>query len=202
MTQKEILLNKIISYEIANPNHQHFKERLMKQYTWTQSFTDRMILDYKRFMYLSVTAQHEVSPSPLIDRVWHEHLLYTKEYWNAWSDVLGKQVHHSPSTCEADIIKFNLALEKTKILYEKTFGEPMILAEELLEFPTKYSNRIASAIIACFVFVLTYNIGFAVGVFTFSVIILFFFNIPLDPNANRLKGPSSDVECGGGCGCG
>src|SRR5947199_354356 len=59
----------------------------------------RAIEEYRRFAFLAVAAGHPVSPSDAVDQVWHLHLLYTRSYWVQFcGEVLGKPLHHEPST--------------------------------------------------------------------------------------------------------
>jgi hypothetical protein len=42
--------------------------------------TDRAIGEYRRFLYLTQIAAHDLTPSKAIDSIWHLHLLYTQSY--------------------------------------------------------------------------------------------------------------------------
>lgn len=73
-------------------------------------------------MYLAATSDQMVSPSEVVDAVWHEHLIFTKSY-NAFCEVLGKKIEHVPSTHNKnEHDKFKAAKERTEKLYESSFG--------------------------------------------------------------------------------
>src|SRR5438128_499968 len=85
-----------------------FADRLAKENGWTHSFCDRAIKEYRRFAYLAVAAGHPVSPSEVVDQVWHLHLIFTRSYWDDFcGQALGRTLHHEPSTggC-AERVKF------------------------------------------------------------------------------------------------
>jgi len=64
-----------------------------------------------------------VSPSEIVDTVWHQQLIFTKSY-SEFCRILGKQIQHIPSTHnKEDFKKFKTAKEHTTKLYEAHFGE-------------------------------------------------------------------------------
>jgi hypothetical protein len=61
------------------------------------------------------------SRSPLIDEVWHAHILCTKDYRTFCADVFGEYLDHLPGS-----EGFNWAYyDNTTIAYEKKFGAPV-----------------------------------------------------------------------------
>lgn len=55
------------------------------------------VTEYRKFLYLVATSSRILAPSPLIDRVWHQHLMDTKAYFEAFCpQILGKTLHHIP----------------------------------------------------------------------------------------------------------
>jgi hypothetical protein len=101
-----------------------FSIRLADENFWTRNFTRKAILEYKKFMYLAATSEHMVSPSPIIDRVWHEHLMFSKSY-SDFCDLLGKHIQHVPATHNpAEAEKFRSAKQRTQKLYKEIFGDP------------------------------------------------------------------------------
>lgn len=118
------LWDRIQSFEFEKePAEYSFKLRLAKENYWTQVFTEEAILEYKKFMYLAATADAMVSPSPIIDQVWHQHLVYTQSY-QEFCEVLGKRIQHVPSTRnKTDAARFHQAKERTGQLYKQTFGD-------------------------------------------------------------------------------
>ena len=51
-----------------------------------RSFTDGVIVEYRRFVFLAMTVEHQVTPSEQVDQVWHLHRKHTVvigvAYWN------------------------------------------------------------------------------------------------------------------------
>jgi hypothetical protein len=94
------LLEALDSFRIddAEQPEWSFVRRLAREHRWTQRYADRVIIEYKRFLALTVLANHVVCPSEQIDQAWHLHLVYTHSYWKRLcKDVLHKELHHSPS---------------------------------------------------------------------------------------------------------
>jgi hypothetical protein len=121
---KKELWDKIVQFELDDPNSEYgFSERLANENFWTKEFTELTLLEYKKFMYLAATAETMVSPSEIVDTVWHQHLIYTQSY-QEFCNLLGKQIQHIPSTHnKEEFEKFKKAKERTKYLYSTIFGE-------------------------------------------------------------------------------
>jgi hypothetical protein len=83
-----------------------FSRKLAVTEGWTRRFTLLAIAEYKRFVYLCCVSQNGASPSVVVDKVWHMHLLYTVEYWKKFCPlVLGRELHHYPNV--GGIIEYN-----------------------------------------------------------------------------------------------
>jgi uncharacterized protein (TIGR04222 family) len=118
------LWRRILAYDLDHPESEYgFSTRLAKENYWTKNFTEKAISEYKKFMYLAATSDQMVSPSEVIDVVWHEHLIFTQSY-REFCALLGKQIQHVPSTHnKEDLEKFRSAKVRTRKLYIKAFGE-------------------------------------------------------------------------------
>lgn len=100
-----------------------FSIRLAHENAWPARFTAKAILEYKKFMYLAATANGMVSPSEIVDVVWHQHLIFTQSYDN-FCKILGRKIEHIPSTHRSNEKHlFTEARERTAQLYIETFGE-------------------------------------------------------------------------------
>ncbi len=110
-------------FDLAQPAF-GFAARLAKEQGWTNAFAARAIEEYRRFVYLAMTAGHPVTPSPVVDEVWHLHLTYTRSYWDRMcGQVLGKPLHHDPTQGgAAEDAKFVDWYGRTKVAYAKAFG--------------------------------------------------------------------------------
>ncbi|WP_256010302.1 hypothetical protein [Desertivirga xinjiangensis] len=100
-----------------------FSTRLAMENNWTINFASEAILEYKKFMYLAAISDSMVSPSEIVDVVWHQHLVDTKSY-HQFCQVLGKRIEHIPSTHHpAEYDRFRHAKETTQKLYGEIFGD-------------------------------------------------------------------------------
>lgn len=115
----------VLAYDLDKPASEYgFSTRLAKENYWTKNFAQSAIVEYKKFMYLAATSDLMVSPSEIVDIVWHQHLVFTQSY-QEFCEILGKPIQHVPSTHnKVDFEKFRAAKERTLSLYQKTFGEP------------------------------------------------------------------------------
>lgn len=121
-----LLWSKLESFSLDNPNEAlTFSQRLARENNWTASFTERVILEYKKFLFLCATSSRPVTPSDEVDQAWHLHLVYTKSYWNdLCKNILGKDIHHNPTQGgQKESDKFTDYYEATLLLYQEKFGE-------------------------------------------------------------------------------
>lgn len=102
-----------------------FASRLARENGWTPSFTNRVMVEYKRFLFLAAVAGHPVTPSDQVDQVWHLHLTYTRSYWDKLcGEVLEMPLHHGPTRGgEAESRKFDDWYGKTLESYRFYFGD-------------------------------------------------------------------------------
>lgn len=100
--------------------------RLGVQQHWSPGFTQRAIAEYKKFAFLATAAGHPVAPPPVVDQVWHAHLLYTESYWGEFCpQVLQQPLHHQPSQGgAAEVAKFDQWYRQTLTSYVHFFGTP------------------------------------------------------------------------------
>lgn len=117
------LRDTILAFDLDSPASEYgFSTRLASENYWTTEFTRQAVLEYKKFMYLAATSDLMVSPSEIIDVVWHQHLIFTQSYQD-FCNLAGKQIQHVPSTHNREEFdKFRQAKERTIKLYESHFG--------------------------------------------------------------------------------
>jgi uncharacterized protein (TIGR04222 family) len=121
------LWQRLSSFEIDDgPAACSFADRLAAEQGWSKQYAQRVIDEYKRFLYLAMTAGHQVTPSKAVDEAWHLHLTYTRSYWDRLcKEVLGRPLHHYPSTgSDADAEKYAKQYERTLASYQETFAVP------------------------------------------------------------------------------
>ena len=118
------LWNSILAFDLDRPRSEYgFTLRLAKENYWPRNFTEEAVVEYKKFIYLAAVCDFMVSPSPIVDCVWHQHLIYTQSY-NNLCNLIGKQIQHVPSNRnKGDAAKFQQAKAETKKAYQNVFGE-------------------------------------------------------------------------------
>lgn len=83
------------AFVFDEPDHPFsFSRLLARENGRSASFTARAIAEYRRFLYLAVATDHEVTPSEVVDRVWHLHLTYSRSYWERLCGALLKRLLH------------------------------------------------------------------------------------------------------------
>jgi len=102
-----------------------FRDRLARENEWPGVYADRVIAEYRRFVFLAMTAGHPVTPSDEVDQAWHLHLTYTESYWTRLcGEVLGQPLHHGPTRGgDAEHAKFLDWYARTLASYGRAFGE-------------------------------------------------------------------------------
>jgi hypothetical protein len=126
MYQDDATWEALASFEFDEPGARlTFSKRLARENGWSHAFAKRAIEEYRRFVYLMVTAKHPVTPSVEVDQVWHLHLTYTRSYWDEMCGrVLGRRLHHGPTRGGSEEgAKYTDWYTKTLAAYEATFGE-------------------------------------------------------------------------------
>jgi hypothetical protein len=99
MLPDDNLWTRIEQFELDEPDAGFpFSARLAKETGWTYPHTQRVIEEYRRFVYLACVAGHPVSPADEVDEVWHLHLTYTESYWGRFCpQVIDRPLHHQPT---------------------------------------------------------------------------------------------------------
>jgi hypothetical protein len=102
-----------------------FSARLARENGWNKAYTKRAISEYKRFVFLAMSAGHPVTPSVDVDQVWHLHLTYTSSYWeDLCGKILLRPLHHGPTKGgKAEAAKFTDWYNRTLSSYEHFFAE-------------------------------------------------------------------------------
>lgn len=103
-----------------------FSGRLQIEHGWTAGYTARAIEEYRRFLFLSQVADHVVCPSEDVDQVWHQHLTYTRSYWDELcAKILRQKLHHQPTKGGRSEHQLYTDLYfRTLASYEAWFGRP------------------------------------------------------------------------------
>ncbi len=120
------LLARIEAFAIDGPDLPAlpFAARLAREHGWSRAFAERTIREYKRFVFLAMTAGRPVCPSEQVDAVWHLHLTYTRSYWKRFcGDTLGQPLHHEPTKGGGEEASKHLRMyADTLAAYRTAFG--------------------------------------------------------------------------------
>ena len=102
-----------------------FSARLARENGWSRARALRVVEEYRRFLYLAMTAGHPVTPSVDVDQAWHLHLTCTRSYWEELCGrVLGRPLHHDPTRGgRAEGEKFVDWYARTLASYRAAFGQ-------------------------------------------------------------------------------
>lgn len=123
--QNQILYEALVNFPLETLGGSYtFLDRLSRENNWSRSFCLRAIAEYRRFLYLSQISTSPVTPSYVVDQVWHLHLLYTRSYWySLCQPILGRPLHHGPTAGGAEEDeKFTNWYDVTLTLYRSEFG--------------------------------------------------------------------------------
>jgi uncharacterized protein (TIGR04222 family) len=101
-----------------------FAARLARENGWSRKYAERVISEYKRFVFLAMISDTPVCPSEDVDAAWHLHLTYTRSYWKRFCNgVLGRPLHHEPTKGGPDEHAKHLDMyTRTLARYREAFG--------------------------------------------------------------------------------
>lgn len=110
------LWNAIENYEMPfGPEYLRYK------FGWSDQFSSKALDAYKKFSFLAHISKEQVTPSQIVDEVWHLHILHTLAYRN-FSAICENFLHHHPGMPNEQI-KWNGQYLKTIYLYREVFRE-------------------------------------------------------------------------------
>lgn len=115
-----------VSAKFAGKNActQAFAHKISTQYGWKLNFAQRALEEYKKFVYLGVVSDFAVTPSEVIDKVWHKHLLFSKAYRIFCNEVIEHTFDHTPELIkiEEQIEIYQWQYFETLALYKSEFN--------------------------------------------------------------------------------
>lgn len=214
--------------ESGNPG-KPFLNRLVRELQWTPDFAEHAIGEYKRFCYLVCVSDTEQTPSKIIDLVWHQHLQFTRNYWDEFCEgTLFRKLHHHPGNgSEEDNERFRTAYAGTLLRYQEEFdtsplqeywmqtpevngGEQIQMAsskappsKKLFEKDWAWLVFFASML---FTAIIAYGPGWEHGGDFFKFVGASFMTVAIPFlvvsvfNGNSAKAGAGNSGCGGGCG--
>ena len=108
----------------ADPSLRAFAGKIARKHGWKTEFALRALNEYKKFIYLGLVSDFLVTPSRIIDVVWHEHLLFSKAYRDFCNEVIEQPFDHYPELVPAEeqTGRFSAQYLDTVELYQAEFG--------------------------------------------------------------------------------
>ncbi|MEM0946108.1 MAG: hypothetical protein AAGK37_01785 [Pseudomonadota bacterium] len=77
-----------------------FSAKLADAQGWSGSDTERVITEYRRFLYITQIVDVPPTPPEPIDAAWRVHLTYTQSYWTDLEPRLSGPLHRDPDLRE------------------------------------------------------------------------------------------------------
>ena len=113
---------KVMNY-LRNFEAPYLKEKLLHRELFTSPDEyEHVFIEYKKFMGLTQVANDPLGMmSEAVDNVWHQHILFTKDYHEFSDRIAGHYIHHSPQTKEQPLPEG--IRQRTIEVYNKVFGE-------------------------------------------------------------------------------
>lgn len=97
---------------------------------WDVASIEQAEAVYRKFLALHLLHRGEdLVPNTVIDDYWHQHILDTRKYVTDCSVIFGEVLHHDPMfgmRGEEDRRANAAAFERTKVLWQRAFGEPLL----------------------------------------------------------------------------
>lgn len=187
---------------------------LMRDHRWTLAYATRAIAEYRRFIYLSRMSDTHVTPSEVVDQVWHAHMSDTEDYLAFSTAVAGTLIHHEPCEGPEAMPRYARQFMDTGSLYRAEFGTtppadiwdfrtaPEIAGDQKQGRRARWIGTAAGFATAIGLAALAIALGrhgwatfgLFVGAVTGTIV-----TIVLDP---KVPGPQYQSSDGGGSGCG
>jgi hypothetical protein len=102
-----------------------FADKISRKHQCSLSYAIKAVNEYKKFLYLAVISDFHVTPSQAIDKVWHEHILFTQAYSIFCKEIIEYELNHHPELLpvEEQTERYHAQYLSTIELYIKEFGK-------------------------------------------------------------------------------
>jgi hypothetical protein len=123
---RQELWRRIEQHEFEPDTPLNFTRRLARDHGWSLEDARAAVDAYRRFCFLAVVSQTPVVPSEIVDEVWHQHLIYSRDYWTIWCEkILQAPLHHDPTSGSPEMqMTHRRQYAETLALHERFFGPP------------------------------------------------------------------------------
>ena len=108
----------------TDPSTRAFAHKICRRHGWSNAFALKALSEYKKFVYLGVVSDFAVTPSAIIDKVWHSHLLFTAGYRQFCDEIIEHPFDHNPELIftEDQTEAFQQQYFQTLDLYKEEFN--------------------------------------------------------------------------------
>ena len=105
----------------SNPKSR-LQHSLETKENWTEDYALRAIEEYRRFIYLTRVAPTQVTPSEVVDKVWHVHMADSADYIDDFSmPLFGEIAHHEPCVGPEEMPRYHDQYQTTRDHYREEF---------------------------------------------------------------------------------
>lgn len=117
-----------------------FADKISRKHNFSKHFALKAVKEYKKFLYLAVISDFHVTPSKVIDIIWHEHILFTMAYRKFCDEIVEYNLNHHPELFpnEEQTARYHAQYLETLDLYVSEFG---ILPTDDVWDLTKYEKE-------------------------------------------------------------
>jgi hypothetical protein len=124
--ERQELWRRIEQHDFEPDTALNFIRRLARDQGWRLADARAAVEAYRRFCFLAVISPTPVTPSEAVDEVWHQHLIYSRDYWTVWcGERLQVPLHHDPTPGGAEAqMTYRRQYAETLALHERVFGPP------------------------------------------------------------------------------
>ena len=88
--------SKISVVDVMSYQHRNLLRRMINKYGWSEPQAKKAFAEMKRFLSAAAVAPKPISPSETVDEIWHNFILFTKDYSEFCNKFFGKFIHHTP----------------------------------------------------------------------------------------------------------
>jgi hypothetical protein len=123
---RQALWQRIAQHDFEPDTPLNFTRRLARDHAWSLEEARAAVDAYRRFCFLAVVSPTPVTPSEIVDEVWHQHLVYSRDYWTIWcGETLQTPLHHDPTPGGPEAqMTYRRQYAETLALHERVFGPP------------------------------------------------------------------------------
>ncbi|MEM0946109.1 MAG: hypothetical protein AAGK37_01790 [Pseudomonadota bacterium] len=186
--------------------------RLQASRNWTEDYARQAIEEYRRFLYLARVSDRQSTPSEVLDMVWHEHMVDTRDYLSFCHGAFGEILHHEPCKSTEEMPRYAAQYDATRALYRQEFAtdppadiwvnrtEDQRRADAQRAWMAKVFSVPAGLLAAWLVYLL---FGFGFAMFIVGIAVTAIGHEILRPKVPGPKYGSGNSDGGSGCGgCG